>query len=108
MYDASSAQKSRLRNNMISSHRSGVTIRSQRLREVPSRDEVRNVQLLEGVYQVGSGFSRRIHPQCSLFAPSAHLSPYSLKREAKGDIACFKTCDASAEKGECYDGQERA
>ena len=38
------------------------------LREVPSRDEERNLQLLEGVYQMGSGFSRRI-------PPSAHSSP---------------------------------
>jgi hypothetical protein len=25
---------------------------------------------------MGSGFSRRIHPQCPLFAPIAHLSLY--------------------------------
>ena len=30
------------------------------LREVPSRDEERNLQLLEGVYQMGSGFSRKV------------------------------------------------
>jgi hypothetical protein len=27
---------------------------------------------------MGSGFSRRIHPQCSLFAPIAHSSPENL------------------------------
>ena len=46
---------------MISSHKSGVTIGSQRLQEVPSRDEERHVQLLEGVYQMGSEFSRRMN-----------------------------------------------
>ncbi len=67
---------------MISPYRFGVTIGSQRLREVPSRDEERHLQLLEGVYQVGSGFSRRIHHQCSLLAlkpanPSRFLPSFS-------------------------------
>ena len=46
---------------MISPYKFGVTIGSQRLRSEPSRDEERHLQFLEGVYQVGSGFSRRIH-----------------------------------------------
>ena len=65
MYDASNAQKSRLRNILIFSHRSGVTIGSQRQREALSRDEERHLRLLEGVYQMGSGFSRRVDPRCS-------------------------------------------
>ena len=45
-------------------------------REVPPRDEARNLQLLEGVYQMGSGFSRRI-------PPSAHASRRLLTRHLK-------------------------
>src|SRR6266480_5910378 len=45
-------------------------------REVPPRDEERNLQLLEGVYQMGSGFSRRI-------PPSAHSSRRLLTRHLK-------------------------
>src|SRR5438876_8763066 len=45
-------------------------------REVPPRDKERNLQLLEGVYQMGSGFSRRI-------PPSAHASRRLLTRHLK-------------------------
>jgi len=44
-------------------------------REVPSRDEERNLQCSGEVYQLRSGFSNGQWLCCSLLAPIAHPSP---------------------------------